>query len=71
MDGDLVEVQAGAVQITKREEQRECDTEEQLYQLGKKRGYKHPRRWAKHIMQSRTANRIGRRRRPLDVWDSC
>lgn len=41
----------------RRKEQRRADTYEELVQLGRRRGYKRPEIWARHVFQSRQSKR--------------
>lgn len=58
VDGELKEIDPQALRRKKVIEQARAQSEDELYQIGVARGYKHPRRWAKHVFQSRQAKRI-------------
>lgn len=53
VEGELVEISKVIKKKQLRAEQGRAATLEDLYALGIKRGYKHPRRWAKWIFQAR------------------
>lgn len=53
VDGELVEVQTR--QREQRREQATATTVEQLIEVGKRRGMKNPRGWARHVMAARQA----------------
>ena len=57
-DGELVEVDTAAVRAQRKDEERACKTEQELYELGVRRKYKFPRAWAHHTMQRRQAWRL-------------
>ena len=53
VDGQLVEVQHQ--QREKQREQAQATTVEQLIEVGKRRGMKNPRGWARHVLAARQA----------------
>jgi superfamily II DNA or RNA helicase len=55
VDGELQEVDARELRQQTRREQASAQTLEQLIELGKRRGMKHPRGWAQHVLASRQA----------------
>lgn len=58
VDGDLKELDAKALRRKRFAEQSRAQTEDDLYRLGIEKGYKHPRRWAKYIIQARQAKKL-------------
>ena len=54
-DGNLVEVDLQAARRTRLTEQGKADSFESLVALGRKRGYKRPYLWAKHVLNARKA----------------
>lgn len=57
-EGDLVEVDPAVVQRMRMKEQSAAQTEAELAELGRQRGYKHYRRWAHHVFQSRQRRKL-------------
>lgn len=57
VEGELTEIDPLAARRQRKTEQALSQTEEDLYRLGVARGYKHARRWAHHVFQSRQAKR--------------
>lgn len=55
VDGDLEEIDPKLIRKNRMREQGQAETLEDLYEIGVKRGYKHARRWAQHVYQSRQA----------------
>ncbi len=55
VDGDLEEIDPKLIRKNRMREQGQAESLEDLYHIGVKRGYKHPRRWAKHVFNSRQA----------------
>jgi DNA repair protein RadD len=53
VEGKLIEVDYKAIRNKRMKEQSQCQSEEALVELGKKRGYKRPRLWARHILRVR------------------
>lgn len=53
VEGDLEEVDVKLLRRKKLMAQAQAESLEELYELGVERGYKHARRWAQHIYQSR------------------
>lgn len=58
VEGNLTEVDLDQLRRIKRSEQGRCSTLEDLVELGKKRGYKFPYRWAKFLFQARQRRRV-------------
>jgi superfamily II DNA or RNA helicase len=58
VDGDLKEIDLDQLRKIKRSEQGRCQTLEELTELGKKRGYKFPYRWAKFLFQARQKRKV-------------
>jgi superfamily II DNA or RNA helicase len=58
IDGDLKEVDLDALRKIKRSEQGQCQSLEDLVELGKKRGYRFPYRWAKFLFQARQRRKV-------------
>lgn len=58
VEGELAEIDPLAARRQRKIEQASSQTEEDLYRLGVARGYKHARRWAHHVFQSRQAKRF-------------
>jgi superfamily II DNA or RNA helicase len=54
-DGELTEIDIEQQRAIKRREQGQCNTLEQLVQLGTDRGYKNPYWWARRVMEGRYA----------------
>jgi superfamily II DNA or RNA helicase len=59
VDGDLREIDLDQLRRIKKSEQGRCSTLEELTELGKKRGYKHFRRWAHFLFQARQRRKVG------------
>ena len=59
VEGDLVEIDPRQIRMKRKDEQRTAQTLEDLVELGKQRGYKRPRMWAKHVFNSRQRKRLG------------
>lgn len=57
VDGELEEIDRKSFSRIKRKEQGQSQTLEQLYELGKQRGYKNARKWAQYVYQGRQAKR--------------
>lgn len=55
LDGQLVEVDSRAVMRQQKREQGAAATLEQLIDVGRRRGMKHPRGWAQHVLAARQA----------------
>ena len=55
VDGELVELQRQAEQRERRTEQASARTIEELTEIGRRRGMKNPRGWARHVLASRQA----------------
>ena len=53
VEGDLVQIDPAALKKKNSMEQRTCQTEADLIALGRRRGYKRPRLWARHVMIAR------------------
>jgi superfamily II DNA or RNA helicase len=51
--GDLEEIDSNQIHENRRREQSEANTLEKLVSLGRKNGYKDPRRWAEHVHNAR------------------
>lgn len=51
--GELEEVDLEALKAQRKKEQGVAQTEEQLIELGKARGYKRPHLWARHVLRAR------------------
>jgi DNA repair protein RadD len=60
VEGDLVEVDSATRQMRLIDEQRTALSLGDLVELGKRRGYKRPHLWAKHIFNARQAKRLRR-----------
>lgn len=58
IEGELKELDAKALRRQRFFAQSRAQTEDDLYRLGVEKGYKHPRRWAKYIMQARQAKKL-------------
>lgn len=58
VDGELAEVNATAMKAKRKNETWQAKSLEELYQLGLKRGYKHPRQWAKHMFNARQQRKL-------------
>lgn len=56
-DGDLEEVDQKNRKMSKKVEEWECHSIGDLVALGKKRGYKHPEKWAAHLWTAKEARR--------------
>ena len=54
VEGDLVEMNPELRKWLNKKEQRKARTEEELVELGEKRGYRRPRLWARHVFRSRS-----------------
>lgn len=61
VDGELVEVDAEALRRKRNEEQKGARTEDELVEIGKRRGYKRPHAWARHILLYRKQREAERR----------
>jgi DNA repair protein RadD len=62
-DGELIELTAehiAAIRERKKQELKAARTKEQLIELGRSRGYKHPAAWADHILNGRQQWQRGR-----------
>jgi superfamily II DNA or RNA helicase len=59
VDGELSEIDTAKFKRKARSEQGKAQTLDDLYKLGKQRGYKNPRGWAKHIFNARQRKRLG------------
>jgi superfamily II DNA or RNA helicase len=59
IDGELSEIDLDQLRRVKKSEQGRCSTLEELTELGKKRGYKFPYRWARFLFQARQRRKIG------------
>jgi len=57
VDGELVEVDAAALRRQRNREQASAQTLEQLIEIGRKRGMKHPEGWARHVLSARQRRR--------------
>jgi superfamily II DNA or RNA helicase len=55
VDGELEEVDASELRREAKREQAQAHTVEDLIQIGKRRGMKNPRGWARHVMAARQA----------------
>lgn len=53
VDGDLVEIDVEAMRREKKREQANCQTLEELIELGRRRNYKNPAAWARHYFHAR------------------
>ena len=58
VDGELVEIDYDKLRKKKLQAQGKCQTQEELVEEGKRRGYKHPRAWAKYVFQARQRKKI-------------
>lgn len=58
VEGDLQEIDTAAIRSQRAKEQGRAQTLEELTAIGIHRGYKHARRWAHHVFQSRQAKRL-------------
>lgn len=58
VDGTLEEIDKNAILQMRKKEQGQAQSMDDLVELGKKRGYKNPRGWAKHIFNARQAKKI-------------
>lgn len=56
-DGDLQEVDRDAIRRGKKLEEWQCETIQDLIDLGKKRGYSHPEKWAAHLFTLKARRR--------------
>ncbi len=57
-EGDLVEVDATAIRRARMKEQGQAQTFEDLVELGRKRGYRRPHIWAKHLFNFRQSKKL-------------
>lgn len=57
VEAEMVEVDAAAMRRQRLAEQGQARTLEELIELGKRRGYKHPEKWAGHLYTARMAGR--------------
>lgn len=57
VEGDLVEIDPNELRKRRKQEQGRLKTEEELVELGRQRGYKRPRLWARHIIRARKEKR--------------
>jgi DNA repair protein RadD len=57
-EGELVEIDPASLKRKKMAEQAKAQTLQDLYEIGKARGYKRPWGWAKHIINSRQLKKI-------------
>jgi len=57
VEGELVEIDPTVLRKKRLKEQSVAINEEGLVELGRKRGYKRPRLWARHILQARARKR--------------
>jgi DNA repair protein RadD len=55
VDGELVEVDRQTVAQARKKEQRSAQTLDQLIEVGRRRGMKNPRGWARHVLSARQA----------------
>jgi superfamily II DNA or RNA helicase len=53
VDGELVEVDEAALRRERTREQAGAQTLEQLIEIGRRRGMKHPQGWARHVLAAR------------------
>lgn len=53
VEGDLVEIDPEQIRLSRKQEQGSAHDEASLIELGKKRGYKRPELWARHLMLAR------------------
>tara|TARA_R100000093_G_C1939921_1_gene71733 strand:- start:253 stop:1605 length:1353 start_codon:yes stop_codon:yes gene_type:complete len=60
IDGDLGELNVRERRRLRLQEQHECGDIDDLIALGRKRGYKHPQKWAAHVMSARLNKSRGR-----------
>ena len=58
VEGELVEVDPEQMRMQYRKEQWRADTLTELIELGKRRGYRHAYRWARHVMSARQRRRL-------------
>lgn len=58
VEGDLVQIDRDQIQKERKAEQSKALSLNELIELGKKRGYKKPEGWAKHIFNARQAKKI-------------
>lgn len=58
VDGSLEEVNLDAMRRVKKMEQGKCETLAELVELGIKRGYRHPHRWAHFLFQARQRRKV-------------
>ena len=57
-DGDLVEVDKDAIKKSRRQQQGNAQSLQELVELGKSRGYKRPHLWAKQVFNGRQRKKI-------------
>jgi len=57
IDGELVEVDEAALRRERNREQASAQTLEQLSEIGRRRGMKHPEGWARHVLSARQRRR--------------
>lgn len=53
-----MEVDLERIRMQRKAEQGKAATLEQLIEIGRKRGYKRPELWAKHILNARQAKKL-------------
>lgn len=53
VSGELTEVDLNALRMQRKKEQATAQTEADLIELGKERGYKRPHLWARHVIRAR------------------
>jgi len=80
-DGELVEIDKEQVKRDARREQHEANSLDELIELGQKRGYKNPQKWAAHVYTSRIEKSKQKEREAIkekldykywiDVIDKC
>lgn len=58
VDGELVEVDPSALRQQRAREQGGAQSLQDLIDLGRRRGYRHPERWAHHVFQARQAAKL-------------
>lgn len=58
VEGDLVEVDPAVLRRKKAIAQAKCESKEDLIAEGKRRGYRHPERWAHYVWQARQSRKI-------------
>lgn len=58
VEGDLVKVDPAVLRRKRLIDQGKCQTKEELVQEGKRRGFKHPERWAHYVWKAREEKRM-------------